>query len=107
MASSSPVATSDAIWKRLGIRVTPAEAALVTKANSQLRGGVILQDVDPDGPAGRAGMVRGDVLVGLHQFETLNAENIIWVLNHPDLVSFSPLKFFLVRSGQVRRGMLP
>jgi len=50
--------------------------------------------------------VRGDILVGLHQFETLSLDNIAWVLNHQDAASFSPLKFFVIRAGKVHHGVL-
>lgn len=107
VAASSPASMGDQVWKRLGVKVTIADASLVAKANPQLRGGLIISEVDQDSPAGKAGIQRGDILVGLHQFETLSLDNVTWVLNHPDLESFSPVKFFLVRGGQVRRGQLP
>ena len=50
---------------------------------------------------------RGDVLIGLHQWETISADNVTFVLNHADLASFSPVRFFLIRSGTLRRGWLP
>ena len=107
VSSSSPAAaTNDLIWHKLGIRVGTADITQVAKANPQLRGGVVIQEIDPDGVAAKAGMQRGDILIGLHQFETLSADNITWVLSHQDLASFSPLKFFLIRAGQVRRGLL-
>ena len=107
VSSSAPAASNDLIWRRLGIKVSPIDASAVANANPQLRGGVTIQDIDPEGNAAKAGMQRGDILIGLHQFETLSADNITWVLSHPELASFSPLKFFLVRGNQIRRGLLP
>ena len=104
--TSSPVSLADQVWRKFGVKAAVADAAVVAKANSQLRGGLVITEVDPDNVAGKAGIVRGDILVGLHQFETLSLDNVSWVLNHPDLASFSPLKFFVVRNGQVRRGIL-
>ena len=57
--------------------------------------------------AARAGIRRGDILVGLHQWETLSVDNVVFVLTHPDLGSFNPLSFYIVRGGQVRRGFMP
>jgi serine protease Do len=107
MASSSPVGSTDTSWRRIGLRVAAVDASAVTATNPQLRGGAIVQDLDPDGPAAQAGIQRGDILIGLHQFETLNPDNVAWILNHPDLASFSPLKFFVIRAGQLREGYLP
>ena len=63
-------------------------------------------EVRADGAAGKAGIQRGDILVGLHQWEMLTLENVIFVLTHPDLASFNPLRFYIIRSGQVHRGWL-
>ena len=36
----------------------------------------------------------------------LNFDNVTFVLNHPELPTFNPLSFYILRSGQVRRGQL-
>ena len=58
------------------------------------------------GLAARSGLRKGDILVGLHQWETVSTDNVMYVLNHPDLATFSPLPFFIIRQGQVRRGAI-
>lgn len=104
VSASTAAPPSEIVWQKLGLRLGAVDNHLVTMANSQLRGGMLIERVDPDGLAAKAGIQRGDILVGLHQFETLSIENISWVLTHPDLSSFSPLKFFIIRDGMVRRG---
>jgi hypothetical protein len=37
----------------------------------------------------------------------LSLDNVAFVLTHPDLATFHPLRFYIVRSGQVHRGWLP
>ncbi len=106
VVAASPAAVSEEVWKRLGLRASLADPALVTKANPQLRGGLLINEVDPQGAASKAGIQRGDILVGLHQFETLSLDNISWVLNHQDISSFSPVKFFVIRGGKVHHGIL-
>ena len=101
-----PAAAADQVWKRLGVKVVPVGAEAVAKANPQLHGGLVLTDVAPGGVAATAGLVRGDVLVGLHQWETLNVDNITFVLNHKDLASFLPLKFFVARDGKLKDGWI-
>jgi serine protease Do len=97
---------ADLVWRKLGVRLSPVKAELVSRTNAQLHGGLTVVDVNPDGPAGKAGIQRGDILVGLHQWETLTLDNVVFVLTHPDLASFNPLRFYIVRSGQVHRGWL-
>jgi hypothetical protein len=36
----------------------------------------------------------------------LTVDNVVFVLNHPDLASFNPLSFYIIRAGQVRRGWI-
>jgi serine protease Do len=97
----------DVVWKRLGLKVDAVSADHVMKVNKDLRGGLLITEVNADSPASRAGFSRGDILIGLHQWETITSDNVSFVLNHPDLASFSPLKYFLIRNGELRRGYLP
>lgn len=92
------------VWQRLGIRVAPVPRGEVIQVNQQLNGGVQIVGVRPQSPAARAGLHRGDVLVGLHRWETLSLSDIAYVLGHPDLATFTPLEFYIIRDGQVRRG---
>jgi serine protease Do len=97
----------DVIWRRLGIKVDAVAAESVARVNKDLRGGLLIIDVNPDSPAARAGFQKGDVLIGLHQWETITSDNVAFVLNHPDLASFSPVRYFLIRGGELHRGFLP
>jgi serine protease Do len=103
-ADQARPASLDLVWRKLGVRLSPINPELVGRVNRQLHGGLEVTAVDADGVAAKAGFHRGDILVGLHQWETLSLENVAFVLTHPDLPSFNPLSFYLVRAGQVRRG---
>ncbi|MBX7105433.1 MAG: trypsin-like peptidase domain-containing protein [Gemmataceae bacterium] len=97
---------TDLVWRRLGMKLAPTTPETVHRVNGQLQGGLQVVDLAVDGTAARSGIQRGDILIGLHQWETLTIDNVLYVLNHPELGNFSPLKFFVVRGGQVRRGTL-
>jgi serine protease Do len=99
-------AAVDLVWRKLGVRLSQISTDSVGRVNRQLNGGLEVTAIQPDGAAARAGIHRGDILVGLHQWETLSLDNVVFVLSHPDLASFNPLSFYIVRSGQVRRGWL-
>ena len=95
------------VWRQLGFRLQTLEnSADVSRAFPQLHGGLRLTDIRPDGPASKAGLKSGDILVGLHQWEMTTLENVLYVLNHNDRTGFSPLRFFIIRAGQVHRGLL-
>jgi serine protease Do len=93
----------DAVWARLGLRLVPVPADQVARVNSQLRGGLEVLAVSAQSAAARAGIQKGDILVGLHQWETVSLGNVTYVLNHPELPTFSPLLCYILRSGQVHR----
>jgi len=97
---------SDLTWKRLGLRLLPVAADAVAKANPQLHGGMIVTEVATGGVAATAGISKGDILVGLHNWETLNLENVTFVLNHKDFASFLPLKYYVARDGKIRDGWI-
>jgi serine protease Do len=97
-------AGAELIWRKLGIRLTPVGAETVAQNNQQLHGGLAIVELEPAGLAAKAGVQRGDILVGLHQWETLTVENVNFVLTHPDLHTFHPLRFFIIRGGQIHKG---
>jgi serine protease Do len=102
----SALPATDVIWRKLGLRLTPVSPEIVMRVNPQLHGGLAVIDLSPDGPASKAGVQRGDILLGLHQWETISLENVNFVLTHPDLASFNPLRFFILRAGQLHKGWL-
>ncbi len=100
------VATDDSLWFKLGIKATPVGANLVAGADKQLRGGLWLSEVGTGTPAAKAGLAKGDILVGLHQWETLSLDNVTFVMTHKDLATFNPLTAYFVRDGKVRTSPL-
>lgn len=107
LASGSASASAAQLWRQLGLRLHPVpNPAEITRIFPQLNGGLVLGEVNPESPAAKAGLKPGDILVGLHQWEMLTVDNVLFVLNHPERATFTPLRFFIVRSGQVHRGWL-
>jgi serine protease Do len=96
----------DVVWTKLGVHLNPVAQEAVAKVNRQLNGGLEVTEVNGDGLAAKAGIKKGDILVGLHQWETLSMDNVSYVLNHPELSTFNPLPFYILRGGQVRKGYL-
>jgi serine protease Do len=101
---TASVSTDDVVWHKLGVRLRAVAADALVSSNPQLHGGLTVTDVRTDGPAFKAGIQRGDVLVGLHQWEMLTQDNVLYVLNNADLATFNPVRFYVLRGGQVHRG---
>jgi len=101
-AEKVPLTPAEIVWQRAGLRVQPLAANQVATVDRQLRGGLFVAEVAIGSSMAKAGFQRGDVLIGLHQWETLSVDNAVFVLTHKDLASFSPLKAFLIRDGRIR-----
>lgn len=93
-------------WTRLGIKVSPVSGEQISKLHPQLHGGLLVTELKTDSNASRAGIMKGDTIIGLHQWEMLSIDNLIFVLNHPDLGSLNPVRFYVLRSGQLHRGLV-
>ncbi len=102
-----PIASADVVWQRLGVQFVPVSRDAVVRFNSQLHGGLEISAINSSGPAAKAGLKKGDILVGLHSWETVNLDNITYVLNHPDLPTFNPVPFFILRGSKIHHGNLP
>ena len=102
---TTPV-SSDPIWKELGLRLTTTDNESVTRLYAHLHGGMLVTDVLSQGPASKAGIQTGDILVGLQNWETCSFDNVHYVLNHENYANFKPLQFHIIRKGQLHRGSL-
>ena len=94
--------TGDAVQRKLGLRIVAVGPDVVTRIDKALRGGLYLDEVAPGSSAARAGLAKGDILIGLHQWESLSLDNVLYVLNHKDLATFHPLKAYYLRDGKLR-----
>lgn len=96
----------DRTWTELGMRLAPLPQDEFQKQYSKYRGGLQVQSVRAEGPAAKQGIRAGDVLVGMHVWETISKENVLYILNHADLETFQPLKFYLLRGKETLFGHL-
>ncbi len=93
-------------WTLLGINLLKLEDSNPMIKGSRYRGGMQITNVRPGSPAASNGLREGDILVGLHIWETVNADNVSYVLDHPDLGKFAPLKFYILRGTETLYGHL-
>ncbi len=98
---------SDATWDLLGLKLQPIPAPQFKQYQSRYHGGLSVVAVRPDGPAAKQGIRRGDVLVGMHIWETVSLDNVEYVLNRPDFTEFEPVKFYILRGSETLYGHLP
>ncbi len=97
----------DKCWDILGLRLDKANAAQLQSFRNRYHGGMRVVDVRPKSIAADFGIKQGDILVGLHVWETVRWEDINYILNQGSLLSGNdPLKFYVVRGQEVLYGNL-
>lgn len=84
-------------WQQLGLRVLTLPAVKVQKLQSRYRGGLMVSEVRSDGPASAQGIQVGDILVGLHVWETIAPDNIAYVLDKVEEENLGSIKFYVLR----------
>ena len=97
---SSPKRMTDneGIWETIGLRLEPAPASQLKGYQKQYRGGLVVTAVRPDSAAAHEGIHRGDILLGMHVWETVSLENVAYIVKSPEFGSLQPLKFLILRN---------
>ncbi|MBX7167714.1 MAG: trypsin-like peptidase domain-containing protein [Pirellulales bacterium] len=105
-ATPAPQGQGDEIWQELGLKLKPIAPAAFRELHTTYRGGMSVVAVRPNSPAAKQGIHRGDVLVGIHVYETISDDNVLYVLHSDDLAKIQPLKFYILRDGQTLFGYM-
>jgi serine protease Do len=105
-ASAGPRDMDDRSWELFGLRLSPIPPQQFREHSSYYRGGLSITDVRPDSPAYREGIRRGDILVGIHRWQTVSLENVSYVLKREDLASYDPIKLWILRGNETFYGLL-
>ncbi|NDC53095.1 MAG: PDZ domain-containing protein [Planctomycetia bacterium] len=100
------LSVAERCWLELGLRVEPMAAAKVQKLQARYRGGLSVLEVRADGPAADQGIRQGDILVGLHVWETISSDNVVYVLDKAREENLGPLKFYVLRGRETLFGHL-
>lgn len=93
-------AAADLMWQVFGARVEEMKREEVPRTGREFRGGMKVVAVRPGGPAMQQGIQVGDVLVGIHVWETVNGENINFILASHAVRENKSVKVFFVRNGE-------
>jgi serine protease Do len=105
-AETRPQTVSEAAWDKFGLRLSPMTRQSFGRLNSRYRGGLKVVGVKSDGPAAKQGIRYGDVLVGMHKWETISVDNMAYILESDVVREGTPLKFYILRGGETLYGHL-
>ena len=78
----------------------------MASVSPKLRGGLYVQAVLPGSPAAAAAIQKGDILVGMNvgnrHWETIRADNIVYVLRQPETVQTQSALLYVVRKSGIQ-----
>ncbi len=97
-------------WEVLGLELEAISTdQFRTRFPSQanVEGGLSVVSVRPEGPAAQLGLRTGDVLVGMHVWQTKSLENIAWILKRSNLSTFNPVRLTIIRDNEMMDGRIP
>ena len=106
IAKDGPAAETGKAWDLLGLELSEEPKSTFQKRSTRYRGGMRVVDVRPDGPAAQQGIEPGDILVGMHRWETASAQDIDYIVTRPNLAQMGPLKFYVLRGKTTLYGHL-
>jgi serine protease Do len=97
---------TERVWEMLGLRLEPVGASQLRGYQKQYRGGLLVTGVRRDSPASNDGIRQGDILLGVHIWETISLENVSYILKTEDFASLQPVKFLILRNEATYYGHL-
>ncbi|MCE9527846.1 MAG: trypsin-like peptidase domain-containing protein [Planctomycetales bacterium] len=97
---------NERVWGTLGIKLSPMNDSDFKQLNSRYQGGLRVLDVRKSSPAWQQGIRTGDVLVGMHIWETTSLENIAYILEREEVTKNEPVIFYIIRGTETLQGQI-
>ncbi len=105
-ARKQKISASERSWEQLGLRLAPAVPSTVQQLQPRYRGGLLVQEVRFGSPANDKGIRPGDILVGLHIWETVKPDNVTYILDQIESDELETVKFYILRGRDTLFGHL-
>ena len=105
-ARKQKASASERSWDQLGLRLASAVPSTVQQLQPRYRGGLLVQEVRFGSPASDKGIRPGDILVGLHIWETVKPDNVSYILDQIESDELDTVKFYILRGRDTLFGHL-
>jgi serine protease Do len=97
-AAPAALAGDDArLWDLFGLNLSEEPHSTFDRRSSRYRGGMHVNRVRPNSPASQEGILPGDILVGMHKWETASEQDVQYIVSRPNLEQLGKLKFYVLR----------
>lgn len=88
---------SDLAWRTMGVRVKSMPERDFAQLATRYRGGLQVVAVRAGSPAELEGIQIGDILVGMHDWETISYENLDYILKNKSVTQRGAIRFYILR----------
>ena len=105
-AAVLPATVVKRAWDELGVRTATVSRGRLGTHQKRYRGGLRVVQIRQGSLADQNGIRAQDVLLGIHKWETVNLDNLSYILSSTEYKNKTPLKFYLLRDQQVLFGHL-
>ncbi len=92
------------VWNRFGFKLKEIPSTQFKRITSKYRGGLLVDQVRSGSQANSQNIQPGDVLLGIHEWETTTLGHIAYIIEQNGVYSGSPIEFFVFRNGEVLKG---
>lgn len=89
-------------WDLLGVALEPEP--LETFTGSKYQGGLRVVDVRAESPAAREGIQPGDILVGMHRWQTASLQDVDYIINRSNVSRLGGVRFYIMRGSETLYG---
>jgi serine protease Do len=100
------IAVADQVWDVFGLRLSEEPHSTFQRRSTRYRGGMRVDAVRPNSPAALEGMQPGDILVGMHRWETSSEDDIKYIISRPNFADMGKIKFYVLRGQNTLYGHL-
>ena len=105
-AKQQKVSAAERSWEQLGLRLAPVISSTVQQLQPRYHGGLLVQEVRFGSPASDKGIRPGDILVGLHIWETVKPDNVSYILDQIKSDQLETVKLYILRGRDTLFGHL-
>lgn len=105
-ASADEMSLEEEVWETIGLKLDPVPNDEFQTFKSRYHGGMRVRSVRSGGPAAKQGIRTGDVLVGMHTWETVTLDHLGYILSRSRDKDLESLKFYILRNSKTLWGHL-
>jgi serine protease Do len=102
----SPQSRNSRTWDVLGMELVEEPQSTFAEFDARYRGGMRVVTVRSDGPAAQQGIRAGDILVGMHRWETASTQDVDYIVRRAANGGLGSVKFYVVRGTETLFGQI-